>query len=163
MTKLHRSESGKIVAGVCQGLGKYLGVNPLIVRIVFVLLALVNGMGLVLYLLAWLFIPAANTTYANQEEMLRQNAEEIGQRARELGNRARSTFAGKDVDDLDPWQEQDRPANSMLIAGVLLASIGLVILMRNLGLFSWVSITRLLPLALIAVGAVILFNNVRKA
>jgi phage shock protein PspC (stress-responsive transcriptional regulator) len=45
--------------GVAAGLGAYLGLDPMIVRIVFVVLALAGGSGVVLYLLGWLLIPAA--------------------------------------------------------------------------------------------------------
>ncbi len=163
MTKFHRSEAGRMIAGVCQGLGESLGISTLIVRIVFVLLAMINGVGIALYLVAWLFIPTADTTYANQEDMVRHNAEEIGQRARQFGYRARSTLGGKTRDDLDPWEDQDKRDNSTLIAGGLLAGVGALILLRNLGLFSWISIGKLFPLALIAIGAVILLNNVRRS
>jgi phage shock protein PspC (stress-responsive transcriptional regulator) len=45
--------------GVAAGLGAYLGLDPVIVRIVFVVLALAGGSGVVLYILGWLLIPAA--------------------------------------------------------------------------------------------------------
>jgi signal transduction histidine kinase len=50
-------ENGKI-AGVCAGLGKRLNVDPLLIRFGFVATTLASGIGLVLYVLAWILMPA---------------------------------------------------------------------------------------------------------
>lgn len=55
--KLYRSQSQKMIAGVCGGLGQYLGLDPTVVRLVFVLMALGGGHGVLIYLLLWLFVP----------------------------------------------------------------------------------------------------------
>ncbi len=54
--RLVRTPDGKI-AGVAAGIGHYLGVDPTIVRIAFVLLAFVGGIGILLYLACWLLMP----------------------------------------------------------------------------------------------------------
>ena len=46
-----------MIAGVAAGVADYLGVDPTVVRIVFVVLAFVGGTGLPLYLAGWLLIP----------------------------------------------------------------------------------------------------------
>jgi len=48
MKKLYRSSSNKIIAGVCGGLGEYFSVDPVLFRIIFVVMSLVQGMGLIL-------------------------------------------------------------------------------------------------------------------
>lgn len=55
--KLYRTTEGKVFAGVCSGLGEYFGIDPVIVRLVWVILICCCGIGLVAYLLAWLIIP----------------------------------------------------------------------------------------------------------
>lgn len=58
MTKrLTRSHANRQVAGVCGGLGEYFGIDPTIVRIIFVLLALAGGPGILLYIVLWLVMP----------------------------------------------------------------------------------------------------------
>jgi phage shock protein PspC (stress-responsive transcriptional regulator) len=52
-----RPDEGRIVAGVCAGLARRLGVDPLLVRGVFVILAVIGGFGFGLYGLAWLLLP----------------------------------------------------------------------------------------------------------
>ena len=55
--KLRRSSSDKMIAGVCGGLGKYFGLDSTILRLVFVLLLIFAGTGLLAYLIMWLVIP----------------------------------------------------------------------------------------------------------
>ncbi len=56
--RLTRSSTDRVVAGVAGGLGRYLGVDPVILRIAFVVLA-VTGSGVLLYLIGWLVMPTA--------------------------------------------------------------------------------------------------------
>ncbi len=55
--RLYRSRTERMVGGVCGGLAEYLNMDPTIVRLVFVLLALLGGHGLLLYLILWLVVP----------------------------------------------------------------------------------------------------------
>jgi phage shock protein C len=54
---LRRSASDRVLAGVCGGLGRYLGVEPVLLRIAAVVLALANGIGVIAYVIAWIVIP----------------------------------------------------------------------------------------------------------
>ncbi len=55
--RLTRVEDGRMIAGVCTGLARYLEVDPTVVRIIFVLLALFAAGGVLLYLILWLIMP----------------------------------------------------------------------------------------------------------
>ena len=54
--RLMRSNN-KMIGGVCAGLGEYLGLDPTIVRIVWVLMVLFAGVGILLYIILWLVMP----------------------------------------------------------------------------------------------------------
>jgi phage shock protein PspC (stress-responsive transcriptional regulator) len=54
--RLTRSRSDRVVAGVAGGLGQYLDIDPLLIRIAFVVLAVAGGSGVALYAAAWLLI-----------------------------------------------------------------------------------------------------------
>ena len=56
MKKLYRSKRNKIIAGVCGGIGEYLGGDPTLVRLLWVLLSL-QGIGIIGYVIAWIIIP----------------------------------------------------------------------------------------------------------
>jgi phage shock protein PspC (stress-responsive transcriptional regulator) len=55
---LRRDPDNGMVAGVCEGLGKRLDIDPLLLRIVFGATTLASGLGLVAYVLAWMLVPA---------------------------------------------------------------------------------------------------------
>ena len=55
--RLVRSSLDKKVAGVCGGLARYFDIDATLVRVVFVLLTLFSGGGLILYIILWLVMP----------------------------------------------------------------------------------------------------------
>ena len=54
---LARCRDGRVVAGVCAGVARWIGVDPIVVRLAACILALANGVGVVLYLVAWAVLP----------------------------------------------------------------------------------------------------------
>jgi len=54
--RLYRSQQDRLIAGVCGGLGQYFAIDPVIVRLAFVLL-LAAGVGFLAYLVLWIVIP----------------------------------------------------------------------------------------------------------
>ena len=54
---LVRRRDERMVAGVCAGVARWLGVDPIVVRLAACILALANGAGLLLYLVAWVVLP----------------------------------------------------------------------------------------------------------
>ena len=59
--QLRRSGTDQMIGGVCGGLAELLDVDPVLVRIAFVLLALAGSTGLLLYLLLWAIVPPAGS------------------------------------------------------------------------------------------------------
>lgn len=55
--RLRKSNSDRVIAGICGGLGEYFGIDPTIVRIIFVILTLWGGLGIVLYLILLFIMP----------------------------------------------------------------------------------------------------------
>jgi phage shock protein C len=55
--RLERNENEKIIAGVCAGVAAYLGLDPTLVRLLFLLLIPASGIGLLLYLILWIIMP----------------------------------------------------------------------------------------------------------
>jgi phage shock protein PspC (stress-responsive transcriptional regulator) len=56
---LHRSNQNKILAGVCGGIAEWLGWNPTLVRVLFVIISIVSAAfpGILVYILLWIFMP----------------------------------------------------------------------------------------------------------
>src|SRR3954451_1749621 len=53
-----RSSTDRVIAGVAGGLGRYFGVDPVVIRIALIVLAFFGGAGLVAYAAAWLIVPS---------------------------------------------------------------------------------------------------------
>ena len=54
---LYRSDTNKVIGGVCGGLGEYFGIDPTAIRVVLVILMFAFGTGLLAYIIAWLVMP----------------------------------------------------------------------------------------------------------
>jgi phage shock protein C len=55
--RLCRSSSQKMIAGVCGGIAEYLGWDVTIVRLLWIVLTLAGGSGILIYLILWLVMP----------------------------------------------------------------------------------------------------------
>ncbi len=71
--RLYRSREGRLVAGVCAGLGDYFGIDATIVRLIFVALTVFAGMGVLLYVVAWLIIPEQGEPASIAEGLINKN------------------------------------------------------------------------------------------
>ncbi len=73
--RLYRSRTQKVVGGVCGGLAEYFNIDPALLRVGFVVLSFVNGLGIITYLAMWLVFPRA----VPQEEPVHKEATSLGQ------------------------------------------------------------------------------------
>jgi phage shock protein PspC (stress-responsive transcriptional regulator) len=57
--KLHRSSSNRIIAGVCGGLADWLGWNPTMVRVLYVIVSILSVAfpGILVYIILWILMP----------------------------------------------------------------------------------------------------------
>ncbi|WP_109126818.1 PspC domain-containing protein [Dyella sp. C11] len=55
--RLHRSLTDKKIAGVCGGIAQYLGWDPTLVRLLWVILTLLGGSGILIYIVLWIVMP----------------------------------------------------------------------------------------------------------
>ena len=58
MKRLYRSKKNRIIAGVCGGIGEYFDIDPVLIRLLWVLFAFAGmGFGIIVYIAAWIIIP----------------------------------------------------------------------------------------------------------
>ena len=147
--KLYRSRTDQMIAGVCGGLGAYLGVDSGLVRLFFVLLTIGGGSGVLIYLLLWILIPYADAGELASADTLRAGAEEIAGRARTLGDDVRTSMRGNQ--------------QAALIVGVALVLLGIMFLAQNLQLvwLRWLDADVLWPLLLVLGGAALIWRRVK--
>ncbi len=71
--QLIRPRQGRMVAGVCAGLGDYFGIDANVVRLVFALLTVFGGAGALVYLVAWLVVPEEGESKSIAEGFISKN------------------------------------------------------------------------------------------
>jgi phage shock protein PspC (stress-responsive transcriptional regulator) len=96
-----------MLGGVCSGIGIYFNIDPLWVRLLFVVLALAPGIGILAYLILWIVVPEAATTaeklemrgepinVSNIEKSIRKEVDKLKDTINELTDDAKSTFKKK--------------------------------------------------------------------
>lgn len=55
--RLFRSRKDRILGGVCGGMGNYFNLDPVLVRVIWVVLLFAAGVGFLAYILSWIIIP----------------------------------------------------------------------------------------------------------
>ena len=55
--RLYRSQTNKVLAGICGGFAEYLNLDPVVVRVLWIFLTLFGGSGILLYIISWFVIP----------------------------------------------------------------------------------------------------------
>jgi len=118
--KLYRSDKDKMIAGVCAGLGNYFGIEPILIRLIFILITLFGGGGVLIYLILWLIIPSESSQGSISEENIKINADEIKLKAQEFANSAK-IYA-------------DKKGNKKTF-GLILLILGIIFLANNFQLF----------------------------
>ncbi|NLE76650.1 MAG: PspC domain-containing protein [Chloroflexi bacterium] len=151
--RLYRSRSDKMVGGVCGGLANYLNIDVVLVRLFFVLLAIGDGIGVLLYLILWVVVPPEGLEDAGTlEGRARAGAEEMAERAREMGSELRQSVA--------------RPNPQIgIYVGAGLIALGFIFLLDNLSIpfLWWLKFDVLWPLLLVGGGLVLLLRRAKGA
>jgi len=139
---------------VAAGFGAYLDVDPVLARLAFVLLAFVNGLGILFYLVCWFLMPRADAVSA----------------ATPVGTTAGAGFetlreAGAQI-AAEVRQGVPDPASAQLAIGSVLIVVGGLLLLHNLGWLHWPHWMRfetLWPLLLVALGIGLVLKSRRPA
>jgi phage shock protein PspC (stress-responsive transcriptional regulator) len=91
--RMYRDPDKRILGGVCSGLGAYWGIDPVILRLLFLIAFFGFGVGLLIYLVLWIVMPEATTT-AQKLEMRGEpvNISSIGNFVREEWENVRQSM-----------------------------------------------------------------------
>lgn len=147
--RLYRSERNRMLAGVAGGIAEYFGIDPTIVRVVFVLLTIWGGSGILIYLLLWFIVPTESSVgQPLSEDTVKANAKEFEARARQLGS------------DAQRFADSDR---SRSIWGIILVVVGLAFLLGNFGVFFGAVVGALWPVILLIIGVILIADAGRKS
>lgn len=135
--RLYRSRGDKVFGGVCGGLAKYFNLDVVIVRIIFVVSALIWGLSFVLYLVLWIAVPPEPVKFGASSEVTSGSAEE--------------EKTGK---------ERVKSKRSREIFAIVLIVLGIFITLNNM--FVWFTGRFYFPIILILIGLLILLYSSKK-
>ncbi|KKP65334.1 MAG: Phage shock protein C, PspC [candidate division WS6 bacterium GW2011_GWE1_34_7] len=88
--KLYRSETDKMIGGVCGGIAEYFGIDSTIVRLLFALIVISAGTGLVLYIILWIIVPTKSNVGLSSEEVMANNTKEVRESAKKIVKEVKS-------------------------------------------------------------------------
>lgn len=138
--RLFRSKTDQIIAGVCAGIANYFEIDPVIVRIVFVLFTLAGGGGVLLYILLWVVIPLEDSSSSSIEQTIKSNSSEIKAKVKNV---------------TESW---DQGKNRQVWAWFLIC-IGVFLLLSNLGAFALFRFDLIWPVIIVAIGVILIIKR----
>jgi len=177
--KLFRSRKNRILGGVASGLADYLNLDPILVRILFVVISIFNGIGIILYIILWIVIPENSnefmytpppTDYSPDSDTKTDTGSKTdsGFKA-ESDSKASSDFKTEapKVDNMDykfdnMYTEPVKKSSGSgrLIAGIIFIGLGIIFIADRI--FPYFDFLDLLPVGLILLGVVLIWNSTRK-
>ena len=134
---LYRSSNQAVIGGVAAGIAEHLKTDPTLIRIIFVIIALFGGGGLLIYVILWIALPTHQTKHFEipKEPIMGENA--------------------KKMDPTDPdFKMPATQNNGGLIAGLIMISIGLIFLADRF--LPRINFGDLWPIILLVVGIVLI-------
>lgn len=142
--RLYRSRRVRVLGGVAGGLAKYFNLDPILVRVLFVIITVLHGFGVLLYVILWIVVPEEpfEIAYPQNQDTTDTNAE------------PNPTF-----DASVPLQPKSN-GTGRVVAGVILIGIGLVFFADRI--IPSFDLSDVFPVALIIVGALLLWNSMKK-
>jgi phage shock protein C len=145
--RLYRNETNRVLGGVCSGLGEYLGIDPLFIRIFFILWTIMGELSVLIYAILWLVIPGKTESEAGGSFRADNLGERFHMLGREIGEIAR------------------QPSPQLITyTGAGLIGWGVYYLLRRFG-FPWISWDYTLyfwPALLILAGIFVLIRATRQ-
>lgn len=75
--RIRRSRQERLIAGVAGGVATYFNIDPLLVRLGFVVLALFNGFGALVYAILWFLVPNEDSQASDSRGQIQENVNEV--------------------------------------------------------------------------------------
>ncbi len=162
--KLYRSRRDRMIAGVCGGLGEYLVVDPVWIRLFFLLMLFATGFGFWAYLILWLIMPEEGRQPETPSDTVQANVQDMAERARDFGQSVQRGLRGNRSAPGEPVEGgTGEPTPGMVIVGLAFIALGGFLLAETLGLFAWLNLGKFLwPLLIIGIGVALLVSRVKE-
>ena len=129
--RLYRSQRHRVFLGVCGGFGDYFNIDPVIIRVIAVLLTIASGFfpGVLAYLILALIIPAEGSV-TDGENAIKANIADMRDTSARLGEDVRARFSGQEGGTGEQGQPDRRSNTVLYILGILLIAAGVFFLLN---------------------------------
>lgn len=167
----------RVIAGVCHGLGDYFDVDPVVVRVAFVILTVLGGAGILAYLILWIVMPPAGSEFAASGAGIGAGVRTMANEMRDVGRDIGASMSasppppppppyppaadGAAVFDQGRRRHVHTHSAGAPILGIAFVAVGIWLLLGNLGLLDWDSGRWVGPLVLVALGLALLVRRLR--
>ncbi len=167
--RLYRSRKERVIGGVCGGLAEYFGIDPIIVRIVLVLLVLGHGIGILAYIILWIAVPEEPIQhyYARFQQGAGAPPNPSSTGAEEgTPSENGGAEAPKHEFDYNPMNEDyskyapKKSSSGGLVFGIILIALGALFLFWNI--IPSFDFELFFPIVVIAAGGLLIFNSIKK-
>lgn len=156
--RLYRSRVKRVFGGVAGGLAGYMNLDPILVRVLFIIAAAINGVGALLYIIMWIVVPEAPLEY--EFPNYKKPDGESGKDGKAANNTSSDTTASGTFTGADQYAGKSNSSNSRIIIGIILIGFGIFFLLDNL--FPFFDFEDIFPLALVVIGVALLWNSLQK-
>lgn len=147
--KLYRSQSDRIIAGICGGLAEHFDIDSTVIRLIFILIMVLGGSGLFVYLFLWLLIPQGPKEPAIiNEEKIKELAEDLKEKVQDLKEDIK--------EEMKPKMKKAKKRHGFLFGWILIMVGGLFLFKNFFPWFFHSYAVRYWPLLLIIVGLVLI-------
>jgi len=148
--RLYRSAKSKVFGGVAGGIAEYFDIDPIIIRLLFVIIAFAGGGGAIVYLILWIALPL--------EPIMPFNMNMGSGEPFNPGNPGEQTTADYSTGASNPFNIPVKPENrNGLIGGILLISLGVIFLANRF--IPNIDFGDLWPLVLVVLGGVLIATS----
>jgi phage shock protein C len=149
--RLYRNANGKMIGGVCSGLADYFSIDPVLIRLVFVILVLHSGIGVLAYIILWIVVPRRAETLSAGTSAGAVEFEQSDESYDPTDGASASTA---------PKTKSDSRRGTF-IGGIVLIVLGALFLLDNF--IPHFGFDDFWPLVLIAIGAGMLWNTAPRS
>lgn len=156
--KLYRSQTNKIIAGVCGGLAEHFDIDSTVIRLIFVLVTAFGGSGLLIYVILWLIMPKnPGQPGVINEESVREFAEGVKEKAQEIKNEIKESW------EKSKTEIQETKKSRGAFFGWVLLIIGLLFLANKIFPFWYrLYLFNFWPLLLVLAGIILIVRKENK-
>lgn len=150
--RFYRSDTNNVFAGVCGGIAEYFTIDPILVRLLFVILVFAGGSGVLIYLILWIAAPVKPKQQPGLNNPSEQGSTEHS------GEPQQKDFSSTDQSQIADLEKKQNKIRRGWIGGLVLITLGLLFLIDEF--IPCLGFGDLWPFLLVVIGVGLLINGI---